>query len=146
LIRGAILNAECKVVSQFSVGDHVAFVGEAIAATWDPSKMPLVLHRGYRKAEKIVRPDSVSVTATPARAGPGTNVVLEGEFMSEGARGGRPIALEIHGPSGVVGHADATTDGRGFFEASWTVGSAPGPYRVIAKSGSAVGGARLVVA
>ncbi|QRF74761.1 pyrimidine utilization flavin reductase protein F [Thermoplasmatales archaeon] len=46
LIDGAISNFECRVIDEFKVGDHAAFIGEVLAGYYDDSKKPLVFHRG----------------------------------------------------------------------------------------------------
>lgn len=45
LIKGAAMNAECRLVSETPFGDHVLLVGEVVAATTS-DKEPLVLHGG----------------------------------------------------------------------------------------------------
>lgn len=47
LIDGAISNFECRVVDEFKVGDHAAFIGEVLTSYYDPEKKPLVFHRGH---------------------------------------------------------------------------------------------------
>jgi flavin reductase (DIM6/NTAB) family NADH-FMN oxidoreductase RutF len=46
LIDGAISNFECRVIDEFKVGDHAAFIGEVLTAYYDDSKNPLVFHGG----------------------------------------------------------------------------------------------------
>ncbi len=46
LIRGCISNFECKVMDEFKMGDHAAFVGEVLNGYYDDEKSPLVFHRG----------------------------------------------------------------------------------------------------
>lgn len=46
LIQGAISNFECRVVEEYKVGDHAAFVGEVLTAYYDPEQKPLVFHGG----------------------------------------------------------------------------------------------------
>ncbi len=150
LIKGAILNAECKLVGQFTVGDHTAFVGEVVAATWDPSKRPLVLHRGYRRiSERIPKGEAVSVTATPMHATRGTTVFLAGELVAQSPAVGQEVVLDVRASDGNSGfRATATTDAEGFFEARWTVPAdlAAGLHTVEATVGGVTGRARLVIA
>ncbi|AIF83513.1 conserved protein of DIM6/NTAB family [Candidatus Nitrososphaera evergladensis SR1] len=50
MIKGCALACECKVMSVQEMGDHVMVVGEAISATFDEKKSPLIYTRGnYRK-------------------------------------------------------------------------------------------------
>lgn len=58
MIKGASLNAECKVIKHISIGDHDMFVGDVIEASVGPED-PLVYYgRKYWKLEKnISKPD-----------------------------------------------------------------------------------------
>lgn len=47
MIDGAISNFECRVVDEFKVGDHAAFIGEVLTSYYDPEKKPLVFHKGH---------------------------------------------------------------------------------------------------
>jgi flavin reductase (DIM6/NTAB) family NADH-FMN oxidoreductase RutF len=50
MIRGCALNCECKVVWVQQVGDHVMVIGEAVSASFDEKKFPLIYTRGnYRR-------------------------------------------------------------------------------------------------
>ena len=46
LIRGAAMNAECKLIRQEEIGDHIMFVGEIIEITADENIKPLIYHNG----------------------------------------------------------------------------------------------------
>ncbi|TLY08805.1 MAG: flavin reductase family protein [Thaumarchaeota archaeon] len=46
LIRGCIINAECRLVLSKKIGDHVIIVGQVVYIRHDASKKPLVYHRG----------------------------------------------------------------------------------------------------
>jgi flavin reductase (DIM6/NTAB) family NADH-FMN oxidoreductase RutF len=46
LIKGAAMNAECKLIRQEEIGDHIMFVGEIIEITADENIKPLVYHNG----------------------------------------------------------------------------------------------------
>lgn len=49
MITGCIINAECVVVKQERIGDHVAVIGEVVDARYDDSLSPLIYHqRQYR--------------------------------------------------------------------------------------------------
>lgn len=47
LIEGCISNFECRVVDEFKVGDHAAFIGEVLAGYYDKEKKPLIFHQGH---------------------------------------------------------------------------------------------------
>lgn len=50
MIKGCALNCECRVVSVQEVGDHVMVLGEAVSASFDEKKFPLIYTRGnYRR-------------------------------------------------------------------------------------------------
>lgn len=50
MIKGCALACECKVVSVQKVGDHVMVLGEAVSASFDEKKFPLIYTRGnYRR-------------------------------------------------------------------------------------------------
>jgi flavin reductase (DIM6/NTAB) family NADH-FMN oxidoreductase RutF len=46
MIRGAALNAECKLVKQEEIGDHIMFIGEVTDISADENIKPLVYHNG----------------------------------------------------------------------------------------------------
>lgn len=46
LIEGSISNFECRVIDEFQMGDHAAFVGEVLTAYYDDEQGPLVFHNG----------------------------------------------------------------------------------------------------
>ncbi len=60
MIRGAAMNAECKLVKQEGLGDHIMFVGEVTEISADENIKPLVYHNGrYWRLDdnnKIPRP------------------------------------------------------------------------------------------
>jgi flavin reductase (DIM6/NTAB) family NADH-FMN oxidoreductase RutF len=60
MIRGAAMNAECKLVKQEGLGDHIMFVGEVTEISADDNIKPLVYHNGrYWRLDdnnKIPRP------------------------------------------------------------------------------------------
>lgn len=46
MVKGAAMNAECKVIQQLTLGDHVMFVGEVQEASNNPDKDPVAYHLG----------------------------------------------------------------------------------------------------
>jgi flavin reductase (DIM6/NTAB) family NADH-FMN oxidoreductase RutF len=58
LIRGAAMNAECKLLAQEELGDHIMFVGEVIEITADENIRPLVYHNGmyWKLGDNLPRP------------------------------------------------------------------------------------------
>ena len=46
MIRGAAMNAECKLVKQEEIGDHIMFIGEVTDISADENIKPLVYHNG----------------------------------------------------------------------------------------------------
>ena len=45
MVKGASLNAECKVINEIPLGDHVMFVGEVVEAEAS-AKEPVAYHKG----------------------------------------------------------------------------------------------------
>ena len=59
MVKGAALNAECKLFQEITFGDHIMFIGEVIDATQNSEKQPLVYHDGkYWSLESIIKPKS----------------------------------------------------------------------------------------
>jgi flavin reductase (DIM6/NTAB) family NADH-FMN oxidoreductase RutF len=58
MVQGAAMNAECKLVKQEELGDHIMFVGEVVEITADENIKPLIYHNGkYRHlGEDISKP------------------------------------------------------------------------------------------
>ncbi|OLD41912.1 MAG: hypothetical protein AUI60_00230, partial [Thaumarchaeota archaeon 13_1_40CM_2_39_4] len=46
MVDGAVLNLECKLFKEISLGDHTMFVGEVVEASINRDKTPLALHGG----------------------------------------------------------------------------------------------------
>jgi len=46
MIKGASMNAECKVVKEIELGDHTMFIGEVVDLQADTSKNPLIYANG----------------------------------------------------------------------------------------------------
>ncbi len=56
MVKGAALNAECKLFQEITLGDHIMFIGEVIDATQNSEKQPLVYHDGrYWSLEPIIK-------------------------------------------------------------------------------------------
>ena len=57
LITGAAMNAECKLVKEEDLGDHLMFVGEVVEIIANENIRPLVYHNGryWRLDESIPR-------------------------------------------------------------------------------------------
>jgi flavin reductase (DIM6/NTAB) family NADH-FMN oxidoreductase RutF len=57
MVKGAALNAECKLFQEITFGDHIMFIGEVIDATQNSEKQPLVYHDGkYWSLDTIIKP------------------------------------------------------------------------------------------
>lgn len=46
MVKGASLNAECKLLNELSLGDHTMFVGEVLEVSNDADKAPIGYHNG----------------------------------------------------------------------------------------------------
>ena len=46
MVKGAVLNIECRLYKEITLGDHITFVGEVVEASNNPDKVPLAYHRG----------------------------------------------------------------------------------------------------
>jgi flavin reductase (DIM6/NTAB) family NADH-FMN oxidoreductase RutF len=58
MLVGAAMNAECKLVKQEDMGDHIMFIGEVIDISADENIRPLLYHNGkyWRLGEAITKP------------------------------------------------------------------------------------------
>jgi len=141
MLRGSLLTAECRLLQRVVMGDHVAFVGEVVEFAVDPSKRPVVLHRGSRSlGERIVRREEVVLAATIREK----EVALEGEVAGPD-RARKEVRLEISRPGGgKIAEGSAITDEGGFFEILLAAPE-PGDYQVTARAGTVVGEAKLRV-
>ncbi len=55
MVEGAVLNIECKLVKEISLGDHTMFVGEVLDVSLNSNKKPLALYDGkYWVMEKSI--------------------------------------------------------------------------------------------
>ncbi|MFQ5908465.1 MAG: flavin reductase [Thermoplasmata archaeon] len=148
MIRGALLNAECRVVQQIPMGDHTAFVGEVVAFSVDDSQGPVVLHKGARMVgDRIARKEVVAVASTPSLVAPGAPVRVAGELMMKDS-GSLVLDVSVRNAGGTdIVTRQATTDSRGRFQLELVIpNDAPeGDYRAIARRGEVEGSARLRV-
>ena len=88
LIRGAVLNAECRLVDHYPMGDHTAFLGEVLTFSVDPERPPIALHHGsHRIGERITRARGLVMAATPMSTRPGETVVVAGGLTPSEPRG-----------------------------------------------------------
>ncbi len=46
MVNGAAMNAECRLVNEYSLGDHTMFVGEVVEASNNSDKEPLAYYNG----------------------------------------------------------------------------------------------------
>lgn len=58
MVRGAALNAECRMIEKLEFGDHLMFVGEVVDISAIPEKQPLAYHNGkyWNLGEQIQKP------------------------------------------------------------------------------------------
>lgn len=58
MVRGAILNAECKIINILEIGDHTIFVGEVVNSSIS-NKEPLVYHgnKYWKLGSNIEKPN-----------------------------------------------------------------------------------------
>ena len=148
LIRGATLNAECRVVQQVPMGDHTAFVGEVIAFSVEGSQGPVVLHKGARRAgDRIAREHVVAVASTPSTVAPGDRVLIAGELMVKDSDS-MDIEVTILDPQRAEQtRGETITEANGRFRVELQIPrNAPrGAYRVLAHHEGVEGSARLEV-
>lgn len=148
MIQGALLNAECRVVQSIVMGDHAAFVGEVLEFTADPSKRPVVLHRGaHQLGPRIPRPPTIAVAVTPMVSPRGGTVIIDGEFTAA-ERGGKPVELSVMASDGGAhGSVRTLTDHEGYFQATLQLSreTPPGAHMVVAQSGGVEGRAQLTI-
>jgi flavin reductase (DIM6/NTAB) family NADH-FMN oxidoreductase RutF len=60
MVQGAAMNAECKLLRQEELGDHIMFVGEVVEISVDEDIEPLIYHNGryQRLGESIPKPSA----------------------------------------------------------------------------------------
>lgn len=148
MIKGCLLNAECRLVQRVPMGDHVAFVGEVIEFSVDGEKSPVVLHQGaHRLGARLRRGSRLVVAATPMEARPGASIVAAGEFTSP-KRAAKPVRVTIPGQGNTsLVEATTKTDEGGYFSVELVLPGdlEPGAYAVVARHRVAEGRARLRV-
>ncbi|KAA2281585.1 flavin reductase family protein [Candidatus Nitrosocosmicus agrestis] len=58
MVKGASLNAECKLFKEVTFGDHVMLIGEVLEATHNPEKESLIYNNGkYWSLQSIEKPN-----------------------------------------------------------------------------------------
>lgn len=148
LIRGCLLNAECRLIQQVPMGDHTALVGEVVAFSVDDSKRPIILFQGARRVGlQIERGVQAGVAVTPMTATPGETLTVEGELTAPD-RARKPLQLLLRSPEGSeVFQGDTETGGRGYFDLTLSLpqDALPGTYTLVARYQGAEGRARLEV-
>jgi flavin reductase (DIM6/NTAB) family NADH-FMN oxidoreductase RutF len=62
MVQDAAMNAECKLMKQEELGDHIMFVGEIVEVSADESIKPLIYHNGkYRQIGEDIHKPSADV-------------------------------------------------------------------------------------
>ena len=46
MVKGAVLNVECRLYKEITLGDHITFVGEVVEVSNNPDKVPIAYHKG----------------------------------------------------------------------------------------------------
>ncbi|HZD34551.1 MAG TPA: flavin reductase family protein [Nitrososphaeraceae archaeon] len=65
MVQDAAMNAECKLMKQIELGDHLMFVGEVVEISADENIKPLIYHNGrYRQIGEDIPKPSANVLAT----------------------------------------------------------------------------------
>jgi flavin reductase (DIM6/NTAB) family NADH-FMN oxidoreductase RutF len=81
MIRGCALACECKVVSVQDVGDHVMVLGEAVSASFDEKKFPLIYTRGNYRRLGSKLPSGRKTVRVPAAAYAKLAEMAAGQFV-----------------------------------------------------------------
>ena len=148
MIKGCPVNLECRLVQTVQMGDHTAFVGEAVDIALDPTKKPIAYRRGpFRLGTRVERDRDLGVAATPGTCRPGDDVVVDGELTCA-ERAGREVGVFLESrDGGSLAEGSCRTDDQGYFTVSLKVPpeAAKGDYRIVARHGDSEGGARLAV-
>ena len=57
MVKNAATNAECRLVDEIKVGDHMMFVGEVLSLT-GTSEKPVIYHHGkyWKTGEQVMKP------------------------------------------------------------------------------------------
>lgn len=144
MIRGSLLNAECRLVQHLPIGDHTAFIGEVVEFSVDPEARPLVLHHGsHRLGDKLERRPEVIVATTPDRTRAGEAVRIAAELSTPHAGSWTVALVAADGGERIL--QSLLPDGQLTFEAAITIPSdtPPGSYSVVARGDELEGRARL---
>jgi flavin reductase (DIM6/NTAB) family NADH-FMN oxidoreductase RutF len=58
MIQDAAMNAECRLMKQEEIGDHIMFIGEIVEIAANENIKPLVYHNGryWRLGENVLSP------------------------------------------------------------------------------------------
>lgn len=148
MVRGALLNAECRLVDTYGMGDHTAFVGEVVEFSVDTEKRPVILHHGsHHLGERIARAPGLVVAATPMRASSRSSVAVAGELTGPD-RADAPVIVRILSPDGTsVLESSARADAEGVFRADLDLPASmtPGTHHIEARAGDLRGRARLEI-
>lgn len=145
LIRGCVVNAECRLHVQFPVGDHTAFVGQVVAATYDESKRPMI-RRGqgfHQLGPRIERPRVAYLAIAGDTRGAGSAVRVVGRAFDPPSAG---VQIALEEPSGnrrIL--ASVETNPRGVFAADVQLPDdlSPLPLTLLVLAGDRVGRAHL---
>lgn len=146
MIRGSLLNAECRLVQHLPIGDHTAFIGEVIEFSVDPTARPLILHHGsHRLGEKLERRPEVLVAATPDRTRAGDAVRIAAELSVPHAGPWTVALVAADGGERILQTVEP--DGSSSFETAVMIPpeTASGAYSVVARGVALEGRARLWV-
>ncbi len=148
MIRGALLNAECRLVETHVLGDHTAFVGEVVSFQVNPEARPLLLHHGsHHLGERIVRAPGLVVSVTPMQAHSGTPVAVRGELTAHD-RGATAVHVRLHSGNGhTIVEGSTLSDSEGAFSTELIppASASRGSYRLEAVAGELRGQARLEI-
>lgn len=86
MIKGCALNAECKVAMIEKIGDHIMIVGEAVRATFDEKKFPLIYTRGnYHELSRSKIPSGRRVVRVTAKQMSRFKEMSAGQFVLKAA-------------------------------------------------------------
>lgn len=149
LIKGCLMNAECRLVHRIELGDHTTFVGEVVALSVDPSKGPLVYHqRAPRTAgPRISRRAAILVAATLNANGPNRSIRVDGLLSRPDETASRIEVQVWDGENRPVAGAIARADSDGEFRLMlpFPETSPPGEYLLVARTGDTEGRAHFSV-
>jgi len=70
MLKGAAMNAECKLIKSETFGDHFAFIGEVLEISAEPTLSALLYHEGkyFKLGEQLPRPPQEVYEKTKALA------------------------------------------------------------------------------